>query len=337
MPEYCSLCQGTGERLAWHSGHVYHCSKCYCGAYFVERCDYEDWLENSKRILDLRNHGLSALFRRLFVERGSISNGHEREAFFVQFESKSYPEIPASIPIKIEELNTRWPSSVAERLDLALLNLACLSPHGGHWLPVVADDFPLWFARTKDEGLYHRKALQELGRIGDTVDGKLQITPNGWGHASELQRSRSSEANPAFVAMWFGGDKKKAEMEEVWKAIKEACKKTGWRANRSDTDPHSDFIMNKVLGDIRRAPFVVADFTGNRNGVYLEAGFARGLGIPVVHTCRADHFEKAHFDIKQINTIKWRDTTALREGVTQFIRNSATIGYGPERVPGDDT
>ncbi len=34
--------------------------------------------------------------------------------------------------------------------------------------------------------------------------------------------------------------------------------------------------------------FMIADFTGHRGGVYFEAGFAHGLGIPVIWTCRED-------------------------------------------------
>jgi hypothetical protein len=41
---------------------------------------------------------------------------------------------------------------------------------------------------------------------------------------------------------------------------------------------------------------LVADFTGQRGGVYWEAGFAQGLGIPVIRTCKSDELWKLHFD-----------------------------------------
>ena len=60
---------------------------------------------------------------------------------------------------------------------------------------------------------------------------------------------------------------------------------------------------------------VVADFTGGRGGVYYEAGYAQGLGIPVVWTCRQDYFDKegVHFDTQQYNHIVWDDPADLRE------------------------
>jgi nucleoside 2-deoxyribosyltransferase len=87
--------------------------------------------------------------------------------------------------------------------------------------------------------------------------------------------------------------------------------------------------MDKILGDIRMAPFVVADFTGHRNGVYLEAGFARGLGLPVIHTCRSDELDNAHFDTAQLNHVVWTTPDELRSKL--FHRIAGTIGLGPQK------
>jgi len=131
--------------------------------------------------------------------------------------------------------------------------------------------------------------------------------------------------------MWFGDDssnESRAFMQDLYENhVRSAIENAGYHCDRVDLIPHNDFIMDKVLGMIRLAPFVVADYTGNRNGVYFEAGFARGLGIPVIHTCRADHFERAHFDIKQINTITWSEPEELAEKL--YHRIAGTLGLGP--------
>jgi nucleoside 2-deoxyribosyltransferase len=85
--------------------------------------------------------------------------------------------------------------------------------------------------------------------------------------------------------------------------------------------------MDRVLGGIRLAPFVIADFTGHRNGVYLEAGFARGLGIPVIHTCLEDQLDEAHFDTKQLNHVLWSTPEELC--LKLYHRIMSTIGQGP--------
>jgi nucleoside 2-deoxyribosyltransferase len=111
--------------------------------------------------------------------------------------------------------------------------------------------------------------------------------------------------------------------------IAPAVTRAGYRVTRVDLQEHNDFIMDQVLGDIRLAPFVIADFTGNRGGVYLEAGFARGLGTPVIHTCSESDFNDAHFDIQQINTIRWVQPEDVLDRLFHRIRG--TIGEGPYR------
>lgn len=143
-----------------------------------------------------------------------------------------------------------------------------------------------------------------------------------------LERSKS---NPAFVAMWFG-DNASSESEHFMSLlfenhIKVAVERAGYRVERVDILPHNTFIMDKIFQLVRSAPFVIADFTGNRNGVYFEAGYARGLGIPVIHTCRATHFDNLHFDVKQINTGCWK--TGKQLGGMLYKRIIGTLGEGP--------
>jgi hypothetical protein len=62
---------------------------------------------------------------------------------------------------------------------------------------------------------------------------------------------------------------------------------------------------------IRQARFLVCDLTHGNRGAYWEAGFAEGLGIPVIYTCRQDVFSDAahechpHFDAAHWVTVPW--------------------------------
>ena len=51
---------------------------------------------------------------------------------------------------------------------------------------------------------------------------------------------------------------------------------------------HTNDINDEIIAQIRRSRFMVCDLTGYRGGVYFEAGFAYGLGLDVVYTCRRD-------------------------------------------------
>jgi hypothetical protein len=68
---------------------------------------------------------------------------------------------------------------------------------------------------------------------------------------------------------------------------------------------------------------VVADFTGQKAGVYYEAGFARALRREVIMTCRADDFKNLHFDTNHLSHVKWSTPAELREKLAARIR--ATI------------
>jgi nucleoside 2-deoxyribosyltransferase len=58
---------------------------------------------------------------------------------------------------------------------------------------------------------------------------------------------------------------------------------------------------------------MVADLTHGNRGAYWEAGFAEGLGVPVIYTCRKDRWEAkdsddkpfVHFDTNHRVTILW--------------------------------
>lgn len=96
---------------------------------------------------------------------------------------------------------------------------------------------------------------------------------------------------------------------------------------RIDTKEHGNKVDDEIISELRRSRFVVADFTcgtsGARGGVYYEAGFAHGLGTPVIFTCHADCIEHVHFDTRQYNHILWTSPSELRDKLNRRIR--ATI------------
>ena len=84
--------------------------------------------------------------------------------------------------------------------------------------------------------------------------------------------------------------------------------------------PNPTGITDRILSEIRLAGFVVAGFTGQNQGVYFEAGFARGLGRDVIWTCHADEVNKLHFDTKHLGHVLWRDPPDLRRKLADSIR-----------------
>ena len=79
-------------------------------------------------------------------------------------------------------------------------------------------------------------------------------------------------------------------------------------------------ISDRILAEIRLAEFVVADFTGQRQSVYFEAGFARGLGREVIWCCRKDQVDDLHFDTKHLGHVVWETQEDLRQKLADSIR-----------------
>lgn len=147
--------------------------------------------------------------------------------------------------------------------------------------------------------------------------------------------SKNSASNQVFVAQWFGGDAHKEEMDKLFedgmsKGI--ADSDLGLKAFRIDQKEHNGKICDEIIAEIRRSKLVIADFTCDiiehegqshpqiRGGVYYEAGFAHGLGIPVIFTCQKDSVGALHFDTRQYNHILWETHAELAEKLKQRIR-----------------
>ena len=148
------------------------------------------------------------------------------------------------------------------------------------------------------------------------------------GHSLIEQEETNKDSSQAFVAMWFHQSTDGAYREGIEQGIKEA----GYKPLRIDRKEHINKIDDEIIAEIRRSRFLVADFTqgcdGARGGVYYEAGFARGLDLPVIYTCRKDMKHNLHLDTRQFNHIMWETYGELRESLKNRIR--AVMGQGPE-------
>jgi nucleoside 2-deoxyribosyltransferase len=180
-------------------------------------------------------------------------------------------------------------------------------------------DIPLAYSSSSTELAFHIQALKERGFLSSPTAWKAKITPAGWDyldkHASDLKAKTQ-----AFVAMSFSD-----EMKAIWEdAIKPAISEAGYTPYRVDEDLHSENIIFKIMAEIKDSRFVVADLTEQNNGVYFEAGYGLGLGLPVIWTIRKDDVENVHFDTAQYNQIRWESAEELKDALSNYI--SAIIG-----------
>ena len=156
-----------------------------------------------------------------------------------------------------------------------------------------------------------------------------RVTVDGYAKLAEQQIN--ADSSQAFVAMWFDGSMNEAYETGIGPAIETA----GYHPIRIDQKLDVNKIYDEIVAEIRRSRFLVADVThgndGARGGVYFEAGFAMGLDLPVIFTCRIDMVDKLHFDTRQFAHIVWGTPEELRDGLKHRIL--ARIGEGPLHNP----
>lgn len=184
----------------------------------------------------------------------------------------------------------------------------------------------------------------ERRNLVEKESGSYSLRLEGFEYVNSLGLSSSRDS--IFVAMWFGSN----HVDQFYKrAVKPAIEGAGYDCVRIDDVHHNDKIDEMILSEIRKSRAVVVDITcglakpegwsksttvgAPRGGVYFEAGFAAGLGIPIIW-CVAENIagveNVVHFDVRQYNQVRWKED---HEYNREFLRAriEATLGRGPKR------
>jgi len=150
----------------------------------------------------------------------------------------------------------------------------------------------------------------------DTAPGyKLALTLDGWERYEDLKIGKASNKR-AFMAMQYGNQ----ELDEIIeKYFRPAVKSAGFDLFRLDDVPKAGLIDDRLKVEIRTSRFLIADLTHENRGAYWEAGFAQGLGKPVIFTCEKSKFDeqKTHFDTNHHTTVVW-DRNNLEKAATDL-------------------
>ena len=163
------------------------------------------------------------------------------------------------------------------------------------------------------------KDLIKTGLGGDT------LTYDGWDKVNQLRR-KTTQGSMAFMAMQFDN----IELTKIFEDhFKKAVRAAGFNLKRLDDEPKAGPIDERLRVEIRRSVFMVSDLTDNNLGAYWEAGFAEGLGKPVIYTCQKRFFEtvKTHFDTNHLHTVLWDESEPSKaaEELKATIRNTLPL------------
>jgi hypothetical protein len=201
------------------------------------------------------------------------------------------PKLDSELGLKESDQTPHVQSRLRQRADSGTDILGLVARIGG-----IGND--------KGIAFYAVRQLEQLGLVDSSsaisvVGGNL--TFQGWQEFDRLKHE-IVESRRAFMAMPFNISK----LDHIYEScFRPAVKATGFQLYRIDEKPPAGSIDNRLRVEIRRSRFLIADLTEDNAGAYWEAGFAEGLGRPVIYTCENGH--RTHFDTRQQQTIFWTE------------------------------
>ena len=292
--ETCFVCNYEADVIEFIGNNLYHVKCSICGEYEIDNFFAVKGIDQkSDRYI------LSSIIRNRTIQR--IKTVVDEDTIDQFFDS------------------IRIPTDPIEKLDLMIYHLLDNTRIGEIYKYNFLKDYPIFYCFDSSEFQYLANKGVELNYFEfETYPNYLRLSIDGWKRVNDL-KSKRIDSNKAFVAMWFDDD-----LKDAWKnGLKPALEETGFDPVKIDLIEHNDDINDRIISEIKRSALLVADFTGNRGGVYFEAGFAHGLGIPVIWTCRKDHFKNVHFDTEHYKHIVWENSADLKEKLINRIE--ATI------------
>jgi hypothetical protein len=241
---------------------------------------------------------------------------------------RKFPDRPMSLGDLRFALKQYVSKEPLEKMDNTLFIINDISRLVGQELKLRIDiDYPYYHCMNAQELHAILRLLCDEGLINARDQANphngLSISAKGYQRIRELHRQRQ-DSRLCFVAMWLSKEMDKVFQDSIRPAIEyidEGETLPRFKAIKIDKTEHVNDINDEIISQIRRSRFMVCDLTGYRGGVYFEAGFAYGLGIEVIYTCRKDWtkdellFDKDGSPVELLRDKDKREIEIKKEGV----------------------
>jgi len=307
----------NSELTSGQFGEIYYYSHPTFGRVYIT--DYAND-ECQRNISFDKNYIYQAILREKYLNNTAILICDEKETEKVQGFKNGKCEI-----LQLQSMEKFFPQKITDIEKRTLLNLSKINSSYGTKIENI-NTFDC-YAKNNRDLIFILDILKNKNQIDHSLeltnnhqlfmtDGIL-IKENGWIAIENYETFQNS--NQAFVAMWFDEN-----MLSAYQKIKQACFDNKFSAFRIDYKEHNNEISGEILAEIRKSRFLIADVTGQRQGVYFEAGYALALGIPVIWSCKKTDLNNVHFDTRQYNHVVWENENDLYTRMNNRIKG--TIG-----------
>lgn len=158
-----------------------------------------------------------------------------------------------------------------------------------------------------------------------------KITPKGWNFLES--HSKGINSKTAFIAMKFNPN-----VMKLFNSITDEIEKeTGYKLRIISDKNHSNIIDDEIKVEIKKSSFIISDLTYNSRGAYYEAGYAHGLGKPVIFTIGNNYLNSAkknkkdriHFDASHYQYYTWINN---EKGIKAFAKKLINRILADDRI-----
>jgi hypothetical protein len=292
-----------GNRTSSGTGQVIDCSA--CGDFEVSREAVDDF---HLPFADAKKRALA----RYTIRKMQIAGARRlslRSDFFESLQRRALPT-----PMEASDNLILWLVEKAEGSPGKNTILHYGDPRLLATLGTIAAEDVRWIVESL-------KAQNLIDGSGNEHDYGCKLTVKGWQRLEELKRAQIA-SRFAFFARQFDNRDLDAVFE---RCLYPAVKATGYELRM--VTQRAGLVDAIIEDEIRRCRFLIADLSDDNAGAYWEAGFAEGLGKPVIYICctsKNGGEKKTHFDANHRHTVRWNltdlDKTAVE--LKAVIRNT---------------
>lgn len=325
-PSMCPVCLNAHSELAsTKSGDWEFRVDCpVCGRFDVDKEAWGDYLDpdsptNRLSVLD-RAH-LSHIVKTATVA-GPSGLPRLNSNFLRRFEKNpGQGPSPAEQAVQAIKYIGNFVSQAGERLERIPVDFYATI---GAPNPTMAVELVIELTQ---KGLIDGVPVDSMGKSPDLLN--VNLTLDGWDRFEAEKRGEIS-GDYGFIAMQFGDPILDLFLEDFLKpAVKDGI---GYDLVNMRDVARAGIIDNIMRSQIRDSAFVIVDLTHDNSGAYWEAGYAEGLGKPVIYICEKNKFEdaKTHFDTNHCTTVLWtqdRDDV-FRQELIATLRRSLNLFPG---------
>lgn len=327
MDNNCPICGSPTQYVEPVQNNEYYVDCFRCGKYRIDELFHvkiETPIKNRIKLANIsgwiREHQNELIdydrLQQLFQLKTPSVN--EKSDKILKYAAKKYPVAGDKFDLSVGQL-----SKILKSIEYGKKLLENLIESAKNVLPLLSIS---WTQSSEELGFILYRYLRDNKKYF-IFDKKTSITPAGWSHLESLNQL-NPKSKIAFIAMKFEDDLLKFCDKYFYPGVYAA----GYKPERINDYHHNNLIDDEISSLIRQSKFIVADFTGNSNGVYFETGFARGLNIPIICLCRKNFFKsennKVHFDLNHYSFILWEEDNGLELTKALQLRIESTMGKG---------